>query len=142
MERAEIDIDELQQQLSMAEDVTLIDIRGAEAWSDGVIAGAKLLLADQVLEQWSEIYQSSPVYLICNRGNQSLQLQQTILQHHPKVQHVCSVRGGYQAWNQRQWPLQPVDIANEALRYSRQLALPDFTQAEQDKLKQARVFDW
>ena len=138
MKHSEIDIAELQSRL--ADSIgTLIDIRGAEAWEAGVIADARLLSSEQVLEQWLEISHQQPVYLMCFRGQLSSQLQQEIKQRYPQLQQVYSVQGGYAAWKDNGLPLQKPILDADLVRYSRQLALPGFDLKEQNKLKAARI---
>ncbi|WP_395374925.1 ThiF family adenylyltransferase [Marinicella sp. W31] len=134
----EIDISDLKSKLSDSIG-TLIDIRGAEAWSSGVIAGARLMLTEDVLHQWQDISHDQPVYLMCFRGNQSLQLQQKLQQLYPQADQIYSVEGGYQAWKQKKLPVHVPAIDSEIQRYSRQLALPGFGHTEQSQLKQAKV---
>jgi len=138
MANNEIDIAELKQKLKGSAG-TLIDIRGAEACASGVISGARLLSADEVVAQWADISRNQPIYLMCFSGNQSLQLQHKIQQLSPPDVQVYSVKGGYQAWKHNDLPLQSPHLDDELLRYSRQLALPGFGQDEQKALKAARV---
>ncbi len=105
----------------------LLDVRGPAAWAEtGVPEGAQAVLAADVVAQANAHLQRGAVLmLLCHRGISSVQLAAQLIAQ--GLQAVCSVTGGFQAWQQSGLPVHKITDPDRLAwaRYDRQMRLPD-----------------
>ena len=118
----------------------LVDVRAAHERALGMASNA-LGVAREVLEGHPELHLPDPgreVVLICQKGQRSLLAAQALAA--AGYARLASVEGGTEAWEAEGLPMTRPDIDDDfAERYSRQLRLPEFGLAGQQRLADARV---
>ena len=134
----EIDPGRAHELLEGAEPPALIDIREPHEWATGWIPGAVRIPMSELGENF-EPYRGRSVVLYCAHGNRSLRLANTLTSRgHPKV---VSLAGGIVAWDQAGLPVElPSGLdAEQRLRYSRHVLIPEIGLEGQQRLLQASV---
>jgi molybdopterin/thiamine biosynthesis adenylyltransferase/rhodanese-related sulfurtransferase len=134
----EIDATRAHELLAGAEPPALIDIREPHEWATGWIAGAVRIPMSELGEQL-EPYRERSVVLYCAHGNRSFRLANALSSRgYPKV---VSMAGGIVAWDQAGFPVEvPSGLdAEQRLRYSRHVLIPEIGVEGQQRLLQARV---
>jgi molybdopterin/thiamine biosynthesis adenylyltransferase/rhodanese-related sulfurtransferase len=134
----EIDATRAHELLAGAEPPALIDIREPHEWATGWIAGAVRIPMSELGEQL-EPYRERSVVLYCAHGNRSFRLANALSSRgYPTV---VSMAGGIAAWDQAGFPVEvPSGLdAEQRLRYSRHVLIPEIGLEGQQRLLQARV---
>ncbi len=93
----------LQEQLG-AESATLIDVREFPEYSSGRVSGAKLIPLGEIEKRHQEIDHSHTVYVMCRSGRRSAEAQKRL--NALGFRSVINVRGGMQAWNAENLPVE------------------------------------
>lgn len=143
----EIEVVEVAARLRCDPPCMLLDIRDADEFAAGCVAGA-LLLPRALLEQriCSLVPdKDTPVIVCCARGIRSGMAALTLAEM--GYTQVCSMRGGFGEWQRSGQPWivpsadgGPVPLSTgQAARYARHLRLPEVGLAGQRKLLAARV---
>ena len=118
----------------------LVDVRDAHERALGMARDA-LGIARQALESDPARHLPDPardVVLLCQTGQRSLLAAQALAA--AGYERLASVDGGTQAWQAEGLPMAGPDLDGDfAERYSRQLRLPEFGLAGQQRLAEARV---
>lgn len=125
-----------------AADAVVIDVREQQEWDESHIAGAKHVPRGY-LEQ--RIGRAAPdldqrVILYCQSGNRSAIAAKTLIEE-LGYSNVESMNGGITLWKQRNFPIEiPFQFnADQRIRYSRHMLLPEVGPEGQQKLLQAKV---
>ncbi|MCX7553618.1 ThiF family adenylyltransferase [Marinicella sp. S1101] len=112
----------------------LIDIRGHESWSKGIVEGATLMQVEDLQAKADLLRKSNAqIYLMCHKGIKSSELVAEL------GRPFISVSGGFEAWKNAQLIIKPPETLEEVDRYDRQLKLSGFGSQGQSKLKGAHV---
>ncbi|MGD0371212.1 MAG: molybdopterin-synthase adenylyltransferase MoeB [Candidatus Dormibacteria bacterium] len=120
---------------------TLIDVREQDEWDQGHIPGAIHLSKGYIEIRIEETVpeRSTPITLYCAAGVRSLLAAQVLdaMGYHD----VASMSGGYGAWKQAgyEFVVPRTLTAEQKLRYSRHLLMPEIGEEGQGKLLDARV---
>lgn len=143
----EIGVAEVAARLQRGESPVLLDVREPDEHVAGCMAGALLLPRPLVARRISALVpdKDTPVIVYCAVGIRSAMTAMTLTGM--GYTQVWSMRGGFDEWQRRglDWVVPPVDgapvplSAGQAMRYSRQLRLPEIGVAGQAKLLAARV---
>jgi molybdopterin/thiamine biosynthesis adenylyltransferase/rhodanese-related sulfurtransferase len=129
------------EELLRANGITLIDIREPDEHAQGAIEGA-LAIPRGLLEARIENYvadRATPIVVYCASGNRSLLATRSLAEL--GYEHVRSLAGGFTAWKRAglAWDAPHVLTADQQLRYSRHLLLPEVGVAGQLKLLAAKI---
>ena len=120
---------------------TLIDVREQDEWDQGHIPGALHLSKGYIEIRIEEAVpeRSTPITLYCAAGVRSLLAAQAL--DAMGYQDVASMSGGYGAWKQAgfEFVIPRTLTAEQKLRYSRHLLMPEIGEEGQAKLLDARV---
>ncbi len=92
-----IQTSDLQKMLTSGTKFTLVDVREADTYSRGHIAGAINMPASQFEDTYKQLKPDSKIVLICYTGDTSKSAAQFLLQQGYK--DVSSVAGGMGAWS-------------------------------------------
>ncbi len=87
---------DLQKMLNSSEKFTLVDIREADTYQRGHIAGAINLPFSSFQEKYQQLKPDDKIVLVCYSGSTSQQAAQFLLEKGYKK--VSSVAGGMEAW--------------------------------------------
>ena len=87
---------DLQHMLNSSEKFTLVDIREADTYQRGHIAGAVNLPFSSFEEKYQQLKPDDKIVLVCYSGSTSQQAAQFLLEKGYKK--VSSVAGGMEAW--------------------------------------------
>ena len=122
-------------------DATIVDVREDSEWEQGHLPGA-LHISKSYLEQQIEAAvpdRDHPVVLYCAGGVRSLFAGQTLQEM--GYTDVASMSGGFQDWKTRglPWVTPPALTAEQKLRYSRHLLIPEVGLEGQAKLLGSKV---
>ena len=122
-------------------EAVIVDVREAAEWEQGHIPGA-LHLSKSYLEQDVEgaiADRSKPVVLYCAGGIRSLFAAQTLAGM--GYTDVASMAGGFQRWKTQglPWVTPPALTAEQKVRYSRHLLIPEVGLEGQAKLLDSKV---
>ena len=87
------------------EHAVLVDIRKADAFSNGHILGAGNFPADRIGEEQSDMakYKGQNVILCCNTGNESIRTGRMLKMR--GFDKIFCIKGGLQAWQSANLPL-------------------------------------
>jgi sulfur-carrier protein adenylyltransferase/sulfurtransferase len=129
------------EELLRASGITLIDIREPDEHAQGAIEGA-LAIPRGLLEARIENHvanRATPIVVYCASGNRSLLATRSLAEL--GYEHVRSLAGGFTAWKRAglAWDAPHVLTADQQLRYSRHLLLPEVGVAGQLKLFAAKI---
>lgn len=129
------------EELLRASGITLIDIREPDEHAQGAIEGA-LAIPRGLLEARIENHvanRATPIVVYCASGNRSLLATRSLAEL--GYEHVRSLAGGFTAWKRAglAWDTPHVLTADQQLRYSRHLLLPEVGVAGQLKLLAAKI---
>jgi adenylyltransferase/sulfurtransferase len=120
---------------------TLIDVREQEEWDQGHIPGAIHLSKGYIEMRIEDTVpdHSTPVTLYCAAGIRSLLAAQVLSAM--GYRDVVSMAGGFSAWKQQgyEFVIPRTLTADQKLRYSRHLLMPEIGEEGQAKLLEARV---
>ena len=115
---------------------TLVDVREASEWEQGFLPGAHHVSKSYIEQQIEGVApdRDAPVILYCAGGIRSLFAGQTLAEM--GYTNVASMSGGFQAWKGAGLDFEtPVTLsAEQKLRYSRHLLIPEGGAAGQAKL--------
>jgi sulfur-carrier protein adenylyltransferase/sulfurtransferase len=128
-------------ELARERGATLVDVREASEWEQGHIEGARHI-SKSYIEQEIEAAapdHERPIILYCAGGIRSLFAAQTL--QAMGYTDVASMSGGFQAWKSEGRPFStPVALtAEQKLRYSRHLLVPEVGAEGQAKLLESKV---
>ncbi len=117
---------------------TLLDVRTACEWANGIPVGAKCLeLSDIKNLAETSLSKEQCYYLICQTSQRSaLAIEQLKNRGFSNLYHVAD---GYQEWLKQGLPIETPIIDNADLRYQRHYQLKGFGRQAQDKLNNAHV---
>ncbi len=129
------------QQVRETRDRVLIDVREQEEWDQGYIPGAIHLSKGFIEMRIEEAVpdRSTPLTLYCAAGIRSLLAAQILGEM--GYRDVASMAGGFGAWKQlgHEFVIPRALSAEQKLRYSRHLLMPEIGEEGQAKLLEARV---
>lgn len=112
----------------------LYDLRPLEARvASGVIPGSTALTWAQIEDQ----LQQQPdvlMLLLCEVGQETLKWVKQKQSH-----QLRSIAGGFDAWFLSDLPIEPCQVSDQALRYDRQMMLPEWGEAGQETLQKSSV---
>ena len=136
----EINVHELASQMENGENLTLIDIRELDEWSQGRIEGA-IHIPRGFLELQIETHvsgRSRPIAVLCAGGVRSLLGARDL--ETMGYTNVVSVAGGFNGWKNAGYSFTIPRILNDEQRqrYSRHTVMPEIGEAGQLKLLDAR----
>ena len=137
----EIDVHELKQRMQAGEDLTLIDIRELDEWTQGKVEGA-VHIPRGFLELQVEVhvpYRDQPVAVMCAGGVRSLLGARDL--ETMGYTNVVSVAGGFGGWKNAGYAFStPRTLSDDQrIRYSRHTIMPEVGEAGQLKLLDASV---
>jgi molybdopterin/thiamine biosynthesis adenylyltransferase/rhodanese-related sulfurtransferase len=119
-----------------AGDATIVDVREASEWEQGHLPGARHVSKSYIEQQIEAAApdRDAPVILYCAGGVRSLFAAQTLTEM--GYTNVASMSGGFQGWKGAGLEFEtPVVLsAEQKLRYSRHLLIPEVGAAGQAKL--------
>ncbi len=143
----EIEVAEVASRLQRGESPVLLDVRDPDEHAAGCMAGALLLPRPLVAHSISALVpdKDTPLVVYCAVGIRSAMTAMTLTGM--GYTQVWSMRGGFDEWQRSglAWIVPPLDgvpvplSAEQAMRYSRHLRLPEIGMAGQAKLLAARV---
>jgi len=120
---------------------TLVDVREASEWEQGHLPGAVHISKSYVEQQIEAAVpdRDAPVILYCAGGIRSLFAAETL--EEMGYTNVASMSGGFQAWKGAGFPWEAPTIltAEQKLRYSRHLLIPEVGAAGQTRLLESKV---
>lgn len=121
--------------------VTVLDIREADEFEQGAIAGA-ILTPRGLLESMVGIHVGDPdteLVLYCAAGARSALAALTLQQM--GYSNVSSLEGGFNRWKREGLPWRPPEslTSDQRARYSRHILLPEVGEAGQIKLLESKV---
>jgi len=96
----EVDIDQFAQ--AHAEGATVVDVREANEYVGGHVAGAELIPMGYLPSQMARFSKDDPIYLICRSGNRSLAMADLLIN---AGYDARSVAGGTVAWQRSGRPV-------------------------------------
>ncbi len=112
----------------------LVDIRSPVAWAEGVAPQALLLSADELRGQALDLLaEHQLVYVMCYQGQSSSILCAEL------GDGFVSVAGGFAAWQAQGLAIEVPQLAEQDIRYDRQIKIPGFGQAGQQRLAEAHI---
>lgn len=137
----EIDIHTLKDQIDAGESPVILDIREREEWEQGHIPGAHFIPRGFLELQVEEVVpdRDTPIVVYCAGGVRSalgaLSLRQM------GYRRVASLLGGFGAWKNAGYPFKIPRVLNaeQRIRYSRHILLPEVGEEGQLRLLDARV---
>lgn len=91
---------EYKEQISVEEDVQLIDVRTPEEFAEGHIEGAENINfhSEDFLEQFRDMDKDRPLYIYCRSGNRSSKAAEKLLGSGFK--EVIDLEGGFLSWSE------------------------------------------
>jgi adenylyltransferase/sulfurtransferase len=120
---------------------TMIDVRERDEWDEGYIPGAIHLSKGHIETRIEDVVpdHSTPITLYCAAGIRSLLAAKALLEM--GYEDVVSMSGGYGAWKQSgfDFVLPRALTAEQKIRYSRHLLIPEVGEEGQARLLNARV---
>ena len=120
---------------------TLVDVREASEWEQGHLPGAVHISKSYVEQQIEAAVpdRDAPVILYCAGGIRSLFAAETL--EEMGYTNVASMSGGFQAWKGAglPWEAPTILTAEQKLRYSRHLLIPEVGAAGQTRLLESKV---
>ena len=120
---------------------TMIDVRERDEWDEGYIPGAIHLSKGHIETRIEDIVpdHATPVTLYCAAGIRSLLAARALREM--GYEDVVSMSGGYGAWKQAGYDfvLPRALTAEQKIRYSRHLLIPEVGEEGQARLLNARV---
>lgn len=137
----EIDVHELADRMQGGEDLTIIDVRELDEWSQGRIKGS-VHIPRGYLELRVEALvpeRDHPIAVTCAGGTRSLLAARDL--HELGYTNVVSVRGGFNGWKNAGYPFSKPQILTEDQRhrYSRHTIMPEVGEEGQLELLGASV---
>lgn len=132
----EIDAHELARRMQSDEDLTVIDVRELDEWSQGRIKGS-VHIPRGFLELRVEAlvpYRDQPIAVTCAGGTRSLLAARDLQEL--GYTHVFSVAGGFNGWKNAGYPFSKPQILSEDQRhrYSRHTIMPEVGEEGQLRL--------
>ena len=118
----------------------LLDVRSEPEYASGIVPGALMLprshLELQIEAKLPDLH--TPIRVLCASGQRSLLAAANL--RALGYLDVASVQGGFSAWKAAGLPVSQLEAALfDTQRFARQLILPNFGTAAQNKLAQAKV---
>ena len=130
-----------QAQLAAERGATLLDVREQSEWEQGHVSGARHISKSYIEQEIEALApdRTTPIVVYCAGGIRSLFAGQTL--QHMGYTEVSSMTGGFQAWKSegRAWQQPTVLTAEQKLRYSRHLLLPEVGAEGQARLLDSKV---
>ena len=100
---SEVSIEQLA--VALDEGAVVVDVREADEWADGHIAGTRLLPVSEFQGRWREIPRDvGTVYIVCAVGARSGRVAEVLRK---AGFHAVNVTGGTKAWAEDGRPLVP-----------------------------------
>jgi rhodanese-related sulfurtransferase len=99
----QVDVQDLYQKINDNTDIIILDIRPKEQYDQEKIISAINIPFNELEERKNELDQTTPIYLMCNTGTQTLNAY-ALLQHY-KYNNVFHVRGGMQSWKEQNYKI-------------------------------------
>ncbi len=144
LKQARADVPELspgEVDLARGDDIVVIDVREPDEWEQGHVPGAILLPKSRIEQQVENAVpdRDRKIVLYCASGIRSLFAGQTLQQL--GYADVASMTGGFQAWKGQgfDWQAPTVLSAEQKLRYSRHLLMPEVGTEGQARLLDSKV---
>ncbi len=90
----------------LADKVHIVDVRRPDEFTGelGHIAGAKLLVLDELPNRISELPKDEPIVFVCRSGGRSGRA--AAFAHEQGFQHVFNMKGGMLRWNEQGLPVE------------------------------------
>ncbi|MFO7531572.1 MAG: ThiF family adenylyltransferase, partial [Candidatus Limnocylindrales bacterium] len=130
-----------QAQLAAERGATLLDVREQSEWEQGHVSGARHISKSYIEQEIEALApdRTTPIVVYCAGGIRSLFAGQTL--QHMGYTEVSSMTGGFQAWKSegRAWQQPTVLTAEQKLRYSRHLLIPEVGAEGQARLLDSKV---
>ncbi len=101
-ESVAIDVDEAKRRLD-AGDALLVDVREADEWRAGHVAGATHIPLGIVASRASGLPKDRDILVICRTGNRSAMAQERLEQ--AGFTNITNVAGGMTAWAEQGYPV-------------------------------------
>jgi membrane protein DedA with SNARE-associated domain len=114
---ARITVDELHQLLEKGENPVILDLRSHAALEQdpSLIRGALHMAMDEVELRHQEIPRDRDVVLYCSCPNEVSSARAALLLRRRGIFRVRPLLGGFDAWRERNYPMEPRDVATSPL---------------------------
>ena len=98
-----IDVQTLKTKLDRAEELMLVDVRSAEEYATGRIAGSRLLPLQTIPKRHKELPKNTPLIITCRSGARSRAACEQLSQL--GFTNLHNLQGGVMAWRRAGLPL-------------------------------------
>jgi membrane protein DedA with SNARE-associated domain/rhodanese-related sulfurtransferase len=106
---ARITVDELYQKLEAGENLVILDLRspGEVERNPLLIRGARHMTLEEVQQRQHEIPRDRDIILYCSCPNEASSARLALLLHRKGIVRVRPLQGGWDAWQERNYPMEP-----------------------------------
>jgi rhodanese-related sulfurtransferase len=106
---ARITVDELHQKLEAGENLVILDLRsqGEVERNPLLIRGAHHMTLEEVQQRQQEIPRDRDIILYCSCPNEASSARLALLLHRKGIVRVRPLQGGWDAWQERNYPMEP-----------------------------------